>query len=98
MPVLRVTAPESHLLRAALGYAGRGWGVLPLHGVAQGQCSCGKKDCGSPGKHPRTLRGLKDATINEDIIESWWDQWPAANVGLATGSRSGLFMLGPDGQ
>src|SRR5262249_24524075 len=86
------------LLQAALGYARRGWRVMPLHGIIEGKCTCGKADCGSQGNHPRTRYGLKDATANEDAIKSWWATWPLANVGTATGPATGFFMLGPDGQ
>ena len=98
MTILPSGSPENHLLQAALGYARRGWRVMPLHEIIEGDCSCGK-DCGnSKAKHPRTRHGLKDATVNEDAIRAWWDQWPSANVGLATGPESGFFMVGPDGQ
>lgn len=33
-------------------YARAGIGVFPLHGIADGRCTCGR-DCPSPGKHPR---------------------------------------------
>jgi hypothetical protein len=96
--MLTVGAQENHLLRAALAYAGRDWRVMPLHGVVEGKCTCGKKNCGSPGKHPRTRHGLKDATLDENTIKTWWAKWPAANLGSATGPESGFFVVGPDGQ
>lgn len=55
---------------AALGYAARGWPVLPLR-YSQ--------------KVPATAHGLKDATTDPEVIQSWWSRWPHANVGLATG-------------
>jgi hypothetical protein len=98
MSIVPSGAQENHLLQAALGYARRGWRVMPLHEISEGGCSCGK-DCGnSKGKHPRTRHGLKDATVNEDTIKAWWGEWPSANVGIATGPESGFFMVGPDGQ
>jgi hypothetical protein len=97
MTILPTGSQENHL-QTALDYARRRWRVLPLHGIIDGKCSCGKNDCGSPGKHPRTRHGLKDATDQEDIIRGWWAEWPSANVGIATGPESGFFMLGPDGQ
>jgi hypothetical protein len=97
MTIVPGGSPENHLLQAALGYARRGWRVMPLHEIIEGKCSCGR-DCGSPGKHPRTRHGLKDATVDEDVIKAWWDKWPSANAGIATGPKSGLFMVGPDGQ
>ena len=81
---------------AALAYAARGWAVLPLHTpLAQG-CSCGQ-DCGtSAGKHPRTAHGLNEASRDPDRIWRWWRRWPTANVGIRTGSESGLVVLDVD--
>lgn len=84
-------------LEAALAYAGRGWRVVPLHHAVDGRCSCGKADCASPAKHPRTPHGLKDASVDEATIRGWWKRWPHANVGIVTGPVSGLFVLDEDG-
>ena len=82
---------------AALDYAKRGWLVIPLHNPKQGVCSCRKKACSSPGKHPRTEHGLKDGSKDERQIERWFRQWPDANVGILTGNESGLLVLDVDG-
>ncbi len=75
---------ESSRLDAALDYASRGWPVLPLHTArSHARCSCGRADCSSPGKHPRTEHGVKDATTDENTIRSWWKEHPTANVGIA---------------
>jgi hypothetical protein len=84
-------------LQAALALAAMGWGVIPCHSVEDGKCSCGKADCGSPGKHPRTAHGSTDGTTDAEQIRRWWAQWPTANVAVCTGPESGLFMVGPDG-
>jgi hypothetical protein len=85
------------VIEHALDYARRGWLVLPLHTPdPSGHCSCRKADCGSPGKHPRTLNGLKDATTEEAKICHWWALWPDANVGVATGEVSGLVVIDVD--
>lgn len=83
-------------LAAALEYAARGWRVFPVHSIRrQGtQCTCGRRDCGSPGKHPRTENGLKDATLDERTIRSWWQRWPDAGVAIATGN--GLVVIDVD--
>lgn len=88
-------------LEAALSYAARGWRVIPLHwpkigasGVAA--CSCGKATCGSIGKHPLTPNGLKDASADESHVRAWWAGNPAANVGIVTGSLSGIVVLDVD--
>ena len=86
-------------IEAALIYANRfQWAVLPLHSIEGGRCTCGRADCSSPGKHPRTLRGVKDATKDIAIIRNWWHEWPNANLGIATGAVSGFFALDVDGQ
>ena len=83
-------------LGAALRFAAAGIPVLPLHTPGIAGCSCGRATCSSPGKHPRTLRGVKDATADPAAIEAWWKRWPDANVGLAMGGASGLVVLDVD--
>ena len=82
--------------QAALRYARAGLAVFPLHAALQGRCTCGRPDCGSPGKHPRTSRGLNDATKDEEQVARWWATWPDANVGIATGAVSGVVVLDVD--
>lgn len=79
---------------AALALAARGFAVFPVHSCAGGRCSCGHPDCGSPGKHPRTKQGHRDATTDPEQIGMWWRSWPAPNIGLATGA--GLLVLDID--
>lgn len=89
--------PESSSrLAAALAYARRGWPVLPLHGIVERHCSCGKTDCGSPGKHPKITDWPNQATTDPSQIRAWWTQWPNANLGIATGAGSGLVVLDVD--
>ena len=83
-------------LHAALGYAGRGWHVLPCHSIQDGRCTCGNPECSSPGKHPRTRTGLKESTVDEATIRRWWTEWPDANVAIRTGSESGIVVLDVD--
>jgi hypothetical protein len=85
------------LLAAALAYADRGWPVVPLHfPLSKGTCSCGNRNCGSVGKHPRTPHGLKDATTDLAQVQAWWERWPKANVGVLTGHASDLVVLDVD--
>lgn len=89
------------LITAALAYAGLGWHVFPCHTPIFGdsvpvRCSCGKTDCHSIGKHPRTAHGLKEATTGTEQITAWWTRWPNANIAIATGP-SGLAVLDVDG-
>ena len=85
------------VLKAALGYAERGWRVLPLWAPDPDRstgCTCWNSACESPGKHPRTLNDVKDASPDPDQIRKWWQMWPDANVGIATGN--GLIVLDVD--
>jgi hypothetical protein len=84
----------SSLLETALAYAARGWAVLPLFGIAAGRCTCGQADCASPGKHPRTIHGVKDASREPERIRAW--DWAGASIGIATGAVSGLVVLDLD--
>jgi hypothetical protein len=85
-------------LETALAYAQFGWAVLPLHHVENGHCSCGDTKCKSPGKHPRTRHGVKDASKDPAIIRAWFAKWPNANIGIATGSISRLVVVDVDGE
>jgi hypothetical protein len=82
------------LAEAALWYAAQGWPVFPLHhvvsidGTEYDACTCkagGNPGCLDKGKHPRTIHGFKDATTNASIVRGWWEVWPDANIGIATG-------------
>ncbi|MGD9530022.1 bifunctional DNA primase/polymerase [Pseudonocardia sp.] len=71
------------LLVAALAYAAAGLRVLPIWWPAPAGCACPRgRDCASPGKHPCTVHGLDDATVDEEVIRRWWARWPSANVAV----------------
>lgn len=85
-------------LEAALSYAGLGWPVVPLHTPKDGVCDCPKRaECPSPGKHPRTMHGLDDATTDETKISMWWGpkMWPHANIGIDL-AKANLVDVAPD--
>ena len=42
-------------------------------------------------------RGLNDATLDRAVIAAWWRCCPQANIAIATGARSGVFVLDLDG-
>ena len=92
---------EGELLEAALGYARRGWPVFPVwHPTEDGGCACPKGlDCSSPAKHPMgdlVSKGLKNATTDPDVVRAWWTRRPRANIGMATGRRSGVLVVDID--
>lgn len=77
--------------------------VLPLNYPVTFQdqfvCSCGDRGCiKNIGKHPATElvpNGLKDATADLDVIESWFGTRPW-NIGIVTGQASAVFALDID--
>ena len=93
------SCPENNdLIQAALGYAARGWRVVPVHTVNDdGSCSCGNPHCTNQGKHPIQADWPKQATIETSVIEAYWREASLANVGIATGSASGIFVVDLDG-
>lgn len=74
---------------AAANYAALGWRVFPCHSIVDGACSCGRPKCDSPGKHPATGRGSKDATTDHGKFN-----WNNRNVAIATGD--GLHVIDVD--
>ena len=89
------TSEQPDMGKWALAYARRGLYVFPCHWPVNGGCSCGHADCDSLAKHPKTLRGLLDATTDEDTINRWWKRWPEANIGVAVG-MSGRLVIDVD--
>lgn len=53
--------------------------------------------CGVRSKLPATSHGFLDASIDPDIIRSWWRCDPNYNIGIATGAASHLFAVDVDG-
>jgi hypothetical protein len=69
----------------ALRYAADGFAVFP---------------CRPNGKEPLgTLvpNGCLDATTDAETIRGWWTKCPNANIGIATGQKSGLAVVDLDG-
>lgn len=90
---------------AAWGYAARGWRVLPVHWVVEDsngrRCSCRETpwmpSCPNTGKHPvgDNWNGL--ATNDRNRIGALWcAEHVGANIGIATGQASGIWVLDVD--
>lgn len=84
-------------LSDALDYLHRGWVVVPVHGVEDGRCTCGRPDCPAPGKHP-TIRweAYQWRAPRDEDVEAWFHRWPNANLAIVTGTVSGLVVLDVD--
>jgi hypothetical protein len=100
-----MTASEASIsqLAAALRYAGLGWRVVPLHSPRGDKCSCDRPECRiggklqkNIGKHPRMSNWQDVASTDPKLIREWFTHWPDANVGIATGVKSGLLGLDVD--
>ncbi len=87
----RSRAAERHqpLGAVAVQYASLGWPVCPgAHpdAIEPGRaCSCDRVGCPAPGAHPVSPTWQMQATVDQNVIQSWWETRPEANVILVTG-------------
>jgi hypothetical protein len=50
-----------------------------------------------PGeKRPLTRHGFHEASADLAQVVAWWRRWPAANIGVPTGTRSGIDVVDVD--
>src|SRR5262249_31178806 len=52
--------------------------------------------CRARTKCPATSHGCKDASLDADVVCGWWRANPHANIGIATGEISNIFVLDAD--
>ncbi len=83
-------------LEYALRYAEEGLAVFPTQWIEDGHCSCGNIACTSPGKHPIFGGGFNIASKDAETIKAWWNDYPSANVAIATGEVSGVLVIDVD--
>lgn len=76
---------DNRFLTYALKYASLGYSVIPLQPK-------GKKPIISSWAEYQKQRA------DENQIREWWRQYPKANVGIVTGSISGIVVLDVDGE
>jgi hypothetical protein len=89
---------RSALAIAALELAAAGHPLIPLHTPSARGCSCGRRDCGRPGKHPRGCLGLRSASSDLDQVEAWWWAQPEANIGMRCDGLVVFDLDGPEGR
>jgi putative DNA primase/helicase len=92
-----VDSATGRLKNAALWYANNGWKVLPVHGIVNGRCTCGRSHSESKdiGKHPAINSWHTEATSDPDKIADWWDQNPDYNIGVFA-RESGFLVIDID--
>lgn len=52
--------------------------------------------CAREEKRPLIAAGFHDASCDVDQVETWWARWPNANLGIPTGSASGIDVVDVD--
>ncbi|MFB7893684.1 bifunctional DNA primase/polymerase [Microbacterium sp. NPDC056044] len=83
MSIAEVLLAVAHMdtHRAAIRFAASGVPVFP---------------CEPGGKRPLTGAGFLDATRDVDQVDAWWLRSPHANIGMPTGTRSGIDVVDVD--
>lgn len=71
------------MLEAALGYIERGWSVMPVNRT------------GTKVPLVKWTELQERIATREEVIE-WWTRWPEANIGVITGSISGIVAIDID--
>lgn len=76
--------------------------LIPLQSIKDGICTCNKKECSSPGKHPLLKYSWKHVATNDpNKIEKWLGM-ENINYGVATGRKATngnrLFVIDIDAE
>ena len=93
---MSVLDPDA-VLAAAHTYAKRGWRVIPLHRIGEGDvCTCrAGAACRSAGKHPIDARWQNTPAMSGADVQATFEEGKY-NVGIATGTPSGFWVLDLD--
>ncbi len=52
--------------------------------------------CTPGGKQPLTTHGFHEASADLATVRNWWQRWPDANIGIPTGTPSGVDVVDID--
>jgi hypothetical protein len=80
--------PPTTCKEEALKRRGEGRSVIPIYGIQDGACTCGRSTCESPGKHPilPSWKEFQQRLPSTQQIEGWFRQHPDANAAEITGN------------
>ena len=86
-------------LAHAIEYLNWGLPVFPVCAPVPNSARClHHYNCQSPGKVPLVpWKPYQDSLPALSEIADWWEHWPEANIGMATGRLSGVNVIDCDG-
>lgn len=82
----------SSLATEAARYASLGYAIIPLHGISDGACTCGRAECRSQGKHPIGENGASNPIVDAEIAAEQWYATPDANIGIVAGASRRVII------
>lgn len=88
--------------KAAFAYIDAGLSIIVTHGIDEKlNCTCGKRSCSSPGKHPIAEffpKGVKSATRSKNKVRGALERNPDANIAACLAGRTVVDIDGPEGE
>lgn len=88
-------------LVAAKAYLSTGFKLVVIHGIgSNGKCTCGKRGCAHPGKHPVAKyfpNGALSGTDNFTTIRQAFREYPDANIAAILDGLTVVDIDGPKG-
>jgi hypothetical protein len=69
---------------------------LPQAAVQLAEAGVPVVPCVPGEKRPLTRHGFHEASVDLAQVEAWWHRWPAANIGIPTGTASGVDVVDVD--
>lgn len=97
------TRTKRPMIEYALEYRALGYPIFPVCSPAMGKHQHYRdgrlRDCvgDKVGKNPMTSWiSCQTALPSADQVRAWWQKWPTANIGMATGAFSGVIVLDCD--
>jgi len=69
---------------------------LPQAAVQLAEAGVPVVPCVPGEKRPLTRHGFHEASVDLAQVEAWWRRWPAANIGVPTGTASGVDVVDVD--